>query len=72
MNFGVFLDLKGQWLDSVHFPQIAAQYPFRGPGCYLITGIVTEEFGFISIEAQQLKRLDNQNMEAPSSKLKPV
>jgi DNA-directed DNA polymerase III PolC len=72
MSFGVFLDLEGQWLDSVHFPQVANDYPFGGPGCYLITGVVTEEFGFISIEAQKLKRLDNQNIEPVTSKLKPV
>ena len=68
MAFGVFLDLQGQWIDSVHFPQILEQYPFRGPGCYSITGIVTEEFGFIAIEVTKLKRLENQTIEAPSTR----
>ena len=72
MNFGVFLDLDGKWIDTVHFPQVAAKYPFRGPGCYLITGTVTEEFGFIAIETQKMERLDNQNMDIPSSRLRSV
>lgn len=72
MNFGTFLDLDGQWLDTVHFPQVAARFPFRGPGCYIITGKVTEEFGFISVEVSRLKRLDNRNMETPSSRLRSM
>jgi DNA polymerase-3 subunit alpha len=69
MGFGVFLDLNGQWLDSIHFPEVLERFPFRGPGCYLITGLVTEEFGFITIETQELQRLENQNIEIPSTRL---
>ncbi len=70
MNFGVFLDLEGRWIDSVHFPEIARRFPFKGPGCYLIKGVITEEFGFIAIETKELHRLDNANMDAPSARLK--
>jgi len=68
MGFGVFLDLNGQWLDSVHFPDVLERFPFRGPGCYLITGFVKEEFGFITIETQKLQRLENQNIETPPTR----
>ena len=72
MQFGVFLDLDGQWLDTVHFPPVAKQFPFRGPGCYLITGKVVEEFEFVSIETKEMQRLPYVSMEPTSVRLKPV
>ena len=57
MNFGTFIDLKGQFLDTTHFPQVAAKFPFTGKGVYLITGKVVEEFGFYSLEVVEMKKL---------------
>ena len=57
MNFATFVDQNGDFLDSVHFPNIAAQFPFRGKGLYKIQGRVVEEFGFYSIEASALYKL---------------
>lgn len=57
MNFATFIDQKGDFLDSVHFPNIAKQFPFRGKGLYRIQGRVTEEFGFYSIEASALYKI---------------
>jgi DNA polymerase-3 subunit alpha len=57
MYFGTFTDLEGNWIDTVHFPPSAKQFPFTGPGCYLITGKVVNEYDFISIEVNELKRL---------------
>jgi len=70
MSFGVFVDLEGHWIDTVQFPNITAQHPFRGPGCYLIKGKVVSEFGFVSIEVSDLHRLANINLEEPSTRLK--
>jgi len=70
MSFGTLLDLDGKWLDTVQFPNIDQHYPFRGPGCYLITGKVANEFGFLTIETKRLKRLDNRNMDAPTTRLR--
>ncbi len=70
MSFGVFIDLQGHWIDTVQFPQVLQQYPFRGGGCYLIKGKVVEEFGFLSIESTALYRLPNENMEEASTRLK--
>ena len=50
MVFGTFIDSAGHWIDTVHFPQVIAQFPFRGRGVYAITGKVVEEFGFYSLE----------------------
>ena len=57
MNFATFVDQNGDFLDSVHFPNIAAQFPFRGKGLYKVQGRVVEEFGFFSIEASALYKL---------------
>ncbi|GIV32480.1 MAG: hypothetical protein KatS3mg031_0015 [Chitinophagales bacterium] len=68
MQFGTFLDREGQWLDTVHFPDVVKRFPFQGPGCYLITGTVTCEFGFISIEAFSIERLPTVPGEYPLEK----
>ncbi len=57
MNFGTFIDIEGQFLDTVHFPQVAAKYPFMGRGVYLIKGKVVEEFEYYSIEVQEMSKL---------------
>ncbi len=57
MCFGNFLDRDGYFIDTVHFPNIAYHYPFRGKGIYSITGMVMEEFECISIEVSKMERL---------------
>ena len=57
MAFGTFLDATGNWIDTTHFPDVLKQYPFRGKGCYLITGKVVEEFGFYSLDVTAMQRL---------------
>ncbi|UTW61938.1 DNA polymerase III subunit alpha [bacterium SCSIO 12741] len=57
MHFGNFLDVRGDFIDTVHFPAIAAQYPFHGRGVYAITGKVTEEFDCLSIDVTRLEKL---------------
>lgn len=57
MHFGTWLDLDGKWLDTVHFPPSAKQFPFMGRGCYNITGKVAEEFEFISVEVEKMEKL---------------
>ncbi len=57
MNFGTFLDTEGQWIDTVHFPQVAKSYPFRGRGIYKLYGKVVEEFGFVSLEVAYMEKL---------------
>lgn len=61
MSFGTWLDLHGQWVDTVHFPPSLKQYPFRGPGCYHLRGKVTEEYGFITLEVDWMQRLETAN-----------
>ncbi len=61
MYFGTWLDLEGEWLDTVHFPDTNNRNPFTGPGCYLIRGKVVEEYGFFSIETHWMNRLKYRN-----------
>ena len=56
MHFGTFLDVEGYFIDTVHFPPVAARYPFRGKGIYTITGKVVEEFGFYSLEVAAMEK----------------
>ncbi len=57
MFFGTFLDQKGEWIDTVHFPPVAKKYPFRGKGIYRIIGKVVTEFDFLSLEVIKLERM---------------
>ncbi|MCF8257841.1 MAG: DNA polymerase III subunit alpha [Flavobacteriales bacterium] len=64
MHFGTLIDLDGEWIDTVHFPQTAARYPFRGPGCYLLRGKVTEEFGHLGLTVGWLRRVGSLNLDS--------
>jgi len=54
-------ELSSMWMesffDTVHFPQSAKQYPFKGRGVYLMKGRIVEEFGFPSIEVEKMAKL---------------
>jgi len=69
MTFGNLIDLEGQWINSVQFPNVATRYPFRGPGIYKLRGKVTEEFGHISLETEYLERIPNINIDTPSTRI---
>lgn len=59
MQFGTFLDQEGQFIDTVHFPPVAAKYRLSGKGVYKICGTVTEEFGFLTVEVFEIIRMDS-------------
>lgn len=61
MYFGTFIDQNGEWLDTVHFPKSLINSPFKGPGCYAIEGKVIEEFDFIYIQVETMRRLTSFN-----------
>jgi len=56
MQFATFLDARGEFVDVVLFPQVASRVSFRGSGIYKITGKVTTEFDFTSLEVTHLER----------------
>jgi len=53
MFFGTFVDSDLDWIDTVHFPDTAKQYPLHTSGFYRITGKVVEDFGVYSIEVHK-------------------
>ncbi len=57
MHFGTFYDVHGEFFDTVHFPDVARKYPFRGRGFYEIKGKVVEDFGVYMIEVSQMEKL---------------
>lgn len=57
MWFGTFIDSEGIFFDTVHFPNQHAKYPFRGDGCYLISGKVVLDFGVPSIDVIRMEKL---------------
>jgi error-prone DNA polymerase len=57
MMFGNFLDRKGRFIDTVHFPDVAQKYPFSGWGLFLIKGKLTEDYGAITLEVTSIRRL---------------
>jgi DNA-directed DNA polymerase III PolC len=57
MYFGTFIDKDLDWIDTVHFPEVAKKYPLNNSGFYKITGKVTEDFGVQSIEVQKMVKV---------------
>ncbi|MFZ6012285.1 MAG: DNA polymerase III subunit alpha, partial [Bacteroidota bacterium] len=57
MHFGTLLDKNGEVFDTIHFPNIASKYPFRGRGFYEIHGKVVEDFGVAMIEVSCMIKL---------------
>ena len=55
MYFGTFVDTNGDHIDTVHFPQSAKKYPFKGRGVYELTGKVTAEFDCVNIEIEKME-----------------
>ncbi len=57
MGFGTWLDRNGLYFDTTHFPSALAKYPFKGKGCYMITGKIVTDFGFPSMDVIKMEKL---------------
>jgi DNA polymerase-3 subunit alpha len=57
MYFGTFLDVHGDTLDTVHFPESGRKYPFQGKGIYRLKGVVTETFDYYCLEVGEMQKL---------------
>ena len=57
MAFGTWVDESGTYFDTVHFTESWKNYPFKGSGCYLLRGKVTDDFGHCSVEVDRQARL---------------
>lgn len=63
MFFGTFIDAEGNWLDTVHFPDVQKNYPLNGKGFYKIQGKVVEEFGVYTLEAKYCMKVGRKERE---------
>ncbi|MDE3214124.1 MAG: DNA polymerase III subunit alpha, partial [Bacteroidota bacterium] len=61
MYFGTFVDNRLDWIDTVHFPEVAKKYPIHQSGFYRITGRVVEDFGVQSIEVSRMIKVGYKN-----------
>jgi DNA polymerase-3 subunit alpha len=57
MCFGTFYDVNGEVFDTVHFPDSAQKFPFRGRGFYELKGKVIEDFGVYAVDVNQMTKL---------------
>ena len=57
MFFGTFVDSNLDWIDTVHFPDSAKNFPLHNTGFYKITGKVTEDFGVYSVEVSKMYKV---------------
>lgn len=57
MAFGCFMDVTGDFFDTVHFPEPFKRNQFEGVGIYLIKGIIIEEFGSASLQVEQMGKV---------------
>ncbi|QHS60607.1 DNA polymerase III subunit alpha [Chitinophaga agri] len=57
MSFGTFMDVNGDFIDTVHFPDILRAYPFQKNGFYILQGKVTAEYDVYSIEISYMRKI---------------
>jgi DNA polymerase-3 subunit alpha len=57
MFFGTFVDCNLDWIDTVHFPDSAKNYPLHNSGFYKVTGKVTDDFGVYSLEVSKMYKV---------------
>lgn len=57
MFFGTFVDCNLDWIDTVHFPDSAKNYPLHNSGFYKVTGKVTADFGVYSLEVSRMYKV---------------
>ena len=57
MKFGTFLDIEGNFIDTVHFPPSLIHSPLKGYGLYLVEGKVNMEYDVPCIEVYRCARM---------------
>lgn len=72
MHFATFLDASGEVFDTVHFPNEARKFPFRGRGFYAVRGKVVEDFGIATIEVATMEKLPMVHKRAEEFMREPV
>jgi len=58
MIFCTWIDAKGNYFDSIHFPKSLKQYPFRGFGVYLMLGKIGEEYSQPTLNVEKFAKME--------------
>lgn len=57
MFFGTWIDSKGDYFDTAHFPKSLINYSFKGGGCYLLLGTVEVDYHFPTITISKMAKM---------------
>ena len=57
MAFGHFYDKESMTFDTVHFPPSLQRYPFKGKGFYKLSGKISQEFNYPTLEVDYMEKL---------------
>ena len=57
MYFGTWIDAKGNFFDTAHFPDSLKAYPFQGGGCYLLLGTVEVDYHFPTVTIHKMAKM---------------
>lgn len=57
MCFGTFVDVKLDWVDTVHFADSLQKYPLTGRGFYKVSGKVVTDFEVYSVEVNYMHKV---------------
>lgn len=57
MNFGTWIDRNGHFFDTTHFPDAVRKWPFKGRGVYVLRGVVSDDFGVVSVDVLFMQKL---------------
>ncbi len=57
MAFGTWLDRDGNYFDTTHFPGAWRHGDLRAGGIYIITGTISADFDFLTVDVERLRRL---------------
>jgi DNA polymerase-3 subunit alpha len=62
MMFGTFMDVEGNFFDSVHFPNSLKYSKFSGKGIYVLHGHITSDHSHYTIETHKMNKLKYERM----------
>ncbi|SFD10757.1 DNA polymerase III, alpha subunit [Chitinophaga sp. CF118] len=57
MSFGTFTDVNGDFIDTVHFPDILRKFPFQKGGFYILQGKITAEYDVYTMEVNYMRKI---------------
>ncbi|MFY1047515.1 DNA polymerase III subunit alpha [Chryseobacterium sp. GP-SGM7] len=57
MYFGTWIDVKGDYFDTAHFPDSLSKFPFKEGGIYLLLGTVEVDYHFPTVTITKMEKM---------------